>query len=131
MGNKLEIGKAVCEKINSLDKIPNNRVWEGIEMELNKKKKRRIAFLWIWFAPLFLIGTTILFFTYNENNSENSTDKNKPIIDLNETFNQSTTKTIEETKVKIADKNGNDIEIDSTDVVKEKQKKIATLLKPF
>lgn len=70
MGNKKDIGKAINDKLNSLDKAPREQVWNGINEELQKrKKKRRIAFFFFWTKTLgVLLGVILVsFYIYRHN----------------------------------------------------------------
>ena len=40
MENRKDIGKALSDKLSSLDVEPKEKVWIGINEELQKKKKR-------------------------------------------------------------------------------------------
>ncbi|MGV9003199.1 hypothetical protein [Flavobacterium sp.] len=74
MGNKTKLGTAFNEKINSLNKIPDDIIWTGIEVELNKKKKRRIAYFWFWLTPLLVISgiiSTAFYLNFSDDNSLN------------------------------------------------------------
>lgn len=66
MENRKDIGKAINEKLNSLDKMPREQVWIGINEELQKKKKRRFAFYFLWMkvAGLLLIGAIAASYFY-------------------------------------------------------------------
>ena len=84
MENRKDIGKIISEKLDSLDKTPNEKVWIGINEELQqKKKKRRLAFFFFWTKTLgvFFIGAVIAFFIYHQNDGfdfglpNNSKDK--------------------------------------------------------
>lgn len=57
MENKKEIGNAFKDKLNLLDKSPNETVWETIRHDLQKKKKRTI------FVPFWLTCASIFTFT--------------------------------------------------------------------
>lgn len=50
MENKKDIGKAFREKLDSLEKQPDNAVWNAIKADLPKKKRR--------FLPLFWAGAS-------------------------------------------------------------------------
>lgn len=51
MENKKDIGKAFREKLNGLERLPKDSVWESISADLNKKKKRVIP-LWFKFTSV-------------------------------------------------------------------------------
>ena len=69
MENKKDIGKAISDKLNSLDKTPKEQVWSGINYELQKKKKRRIGFFFFWGKTLglLLVGTMAGLYIYHQN----------------------------------------------------------------
>lgn len=55
MENRKDIGKIFREKINYLDKEPNNDGWNAIQSELDKKKKKRLIFIPFWFKTIGLL----------------------------------------------------------------------------
>ena len=69
MENKKDIGKAISDKLNSLDITPREQVWNGIAYELQKEKKRRIGFFFFWSKTLglLIIGALACFYIYNQN----------------------------------------------------------------
>ncbi|WP_284651476.1 hypothetical protein [Flavobacterium terrisoli] len=69
MENKKDIGKAISDKLSSLDKTPRENVWSGISYELQKKKKRRFAFFFFWTKAigLLLIGAIAAWYVYDQN----------------------------------------------------------------
>ncbi|MES2411658.1 MAG: hypothetical protein V4535_09480 [Bacteroidota bacterium] len=80
MENRKDIGKAINDKLNSLDKSPKEQVWVGINEELQKKKKRRVAFYFFWtkVIGLLLIGTFATFYVYqNDGFDSDATTKSK------------------------------------------------------
>ncbi|MBF4466709.1 hypothetical protein [Flavobacterium sp. LC2016-12] len=73
MENKKEIGKLFKDKLELLDKKPTDRLWESIENDLDKKRKRRILF---WLVPsLLLVGIATLFFINQSNTNEVSLEQ--------------------------------------------------------
>lgn len=68
MENKKDIGKAISEKLNSLDITPKEQVWIGINYELQKEKKRRIGFFLFWrkTVGLLLAVAIVCLFIYNQ-----------------------------------------------------------------
>ncbi len=85
MENKKDIGKAISDKLSSLDKTPRENVWNGISYELQKKKKRRIAFFFFWTKAigLLLVGAIAALYVYNQNDGFNTIspkDTNESII---------------------------------------------------
>lgn len=102
MENNKDIGKIVRDKLQSLDKSPNDSVWLSINAELQKKKKkRRIVIFWFLSAGsalglllfLTLFGTSI--FKQNETdgnhfqNSEKYSLENKKEDEVNKEQNTS------------------------------------------
>ncbi|MDN3676227.1 hypothetical protein QWY90_02760 [Flavobacterium paronense] len=69
MENRKDIGKAISDKLNSLDKTPKEQVWSGINYELQKEKKRRIGFFFFWgkMLGLLLIVSIAGLYIYNQN----------------------------------------------------------------
>jgi hypothetical protein len=55
MGNRKDIGKIFREKIDLLEKDPNNDGWNAIQSELDKKKKRKLIFIPFWFKSIGLL----------------------------------------------------------------------------
>lgn len=81
MENRKDIGKKFKEKLAQLEKFPSNDLWNSIEKDLNKKKKRRIFF---WFFPaLFVVGFTASILIFNQKQNIDSTDE-KEEVNLNE-----------------------------------------------
>jgi hypothetical protein len=88
MENKKDIGKAISDKLNSLDKTPREQVWSGISYELQKKKKRRIAFFFFWgkTVGLLLIGAIAALYIYDKSTGHNflSPGNSKETITVND-----------------------------------------------
>ena len=59
MEHKKDIGKAIKEKLEALDKAPGDHLWAAIEADLPKKKKRRMLPFWITFFSVVVIGLLI------------------------------------------------------------------------
>ncbi|MCF6130951.1 hypothetical protein [Flavobacterium wongokense] len=86
MENRKDIGKAINDKLSSLDKTPREQVWVGINEELQKKKKRRFVFFFFWtkVIGLLLVGALAAFYVYRYNDGFNfglPNDSNKSIIE--------------------------------------------------
>lgn len=73
MENRKDIGKAFKDKLENLEKYPNDDLWNSIEKDLNKIKKRRL-FFWI-FPALFAVGLTTSILFYNQKQNIGSRDK--------------------------------------------------------
>lgn len=69
MENRKDIGKALSDKLSYLDVEPKEKVWIGINEELQKKKKRRIGFFFFWGKTLglLLIGAIVGLYIYHQN----------------------------------------------------------------
>ncbi|MEZ4797399.1 MAG: hypothetical protein R2785_09525 [Flavobacteriaceae bacterium] len=98
MGNKKDIGKILNEQLSNLSKSPHDKVWDNIEAEL-KKSKRRIFPFWLWYigAGLIIISTLSIL-VYNsyvlpENEQSNPSIVNEKSIDNN--VNQKTNELLE------------------------------------
>lgn len=73
MGNKKEIGQAFKEKLNQLDRLPNDSLWEAIELDLNKKKsKRRIILIPLWLKSIGILALFAVFSWYTIHNLEDN-----------------------------------------------------------
>lgn len=138
MENRKDIGTAFREKLNDLDKTPNDATWNAINAELQKKKKRRAFYIsdWMKIAGIFLLGTIVSFFVFNgslENNyfinpnhkevvNESSDVKNNTTPEngshdsdtSNSILNKNTADSLLDTKTGIASQNKNESEV-STD----------------
>lgn len=68
MENKKDIGKAISDKLGSLDKSPREEVWIGIREALEKKKKRRFLFILFWTRTIGLVlaGAIVAFLIYQQ-----------------------------------------------------------------
>lgn len=68
MENKKDIGKAISDRLGSLDKSPREEVWIGIREALEKKKKRRFLFLFFWTRTIGLVlaGAIVAWFVYHQ-----------------------------------------------------------------
>lgn len=62
MGTKKDIGQAFKERISEFNDTPNNAVWEQIEVELNKdKKKDRLIIIWFRYGSIALALFLLVF----------------------------------------------------------------------
>jgi hypothetical protein len=79
MENRKDIGKIFREKIDYLDKEPNNDGWNAIQSELDKKKKKRLIFIPFWFKTIGLLtaGSLCLWLITNH------TFENAPFLEKN------------------------------------------------
>lgn len=80
MGNNKDIGIAINNKLQSLDKSPSDALWMAIEQDLNKKRKRRIAifFFWTKIMGIMLLVISFGFYTYYNQNENKSSSKKLP-----------------------------------------------------
>lgn len=88
MESKKDIGRYFRENLENLDHSPAAKVWEGIEAELNEKKKKRRVFLWFFFAA-FLCGSL---FTYTlgvfHPFGEDGNNRKQPVTHTSDAQNQ-------------------------------------------
>jgi hypothetical protein len=86
MENKKDIGKAINDKLNPLEKTPRKQVWSGISYELQKKKKRKGAFFFFWTKTIGLTLVGIIaaayFYTWNDGSNLFSPDNPKDSITI-------------------------------------------------
>jgi len=61
MENSKDIGKVFREKLESIDKSPDPKVWNAIYADLQKKKKRRILFIPFWMKSLGIFSLGVIF----------------------------------------------------------------------
>ncbi|MBP6126958.1 hypothetical protein [Flavobacterium sp.] len=64
MENKKDIGKLFKDNLSQLDYSPNEMVWDKIEMDLKKDKRKKRFFFWIFFSAIFIVGITCFTFYY-------------------------------------------------------------------
>lgn len=89
MGVKKDIGKALNEKLKDQKVAPNDAVWERIQGSLPSKKKKKLFPLWmqivgIGFLALLIGGTGYYLNNLYDNNTDNSSEKEKNILDEND-----------------------------------------------
>jgi hypothetical protein len=94
MENRKDIGKIFREKIDYLDKEPNNDGWNAIQSELDKKKKKRLIFIPFWFKSLGLLtaGSLCLWLVINHT-FENATFFERDAESSNAQLNDTSTNT--------------------------------------
>ncbi len=85
MGTKREIGSALNEQLKSLGATPSDQVWDNLESELKKKKRRRLIPFWFWPIGIGMLLTGFIlggyFFNYFTNNSSNVKQSNTFVLD--------------------------------------------------
>lgn len=63
---KKDIGKAFREKLDNLERLPGDALWDAISKDLDKKKKRQFPYFWLYIYSLPAI-VFMLFLLYNLN----------------------------------------------------------------
>jgi hypothetical protein len=82
MSEKKNIERLFQEKFKDFEVVPSQKVWENIEAELHKKKKRKVIPIWFRLsgvAALLLVGALIGYAIWNESPENNN---------INEVVNQ-------------------------------------------
>ena len=77
MSDKKNIERLFQEKFKDFEAIPSQKVWDTIEVELQKKKKRRVIPIWFRFsgvAALLLVGALIGYGILNNSPEINPTN---------------------------------------------------------
>jgi hypothetical protein len=77
MENKKDIGKAFREKLDLLDKVPGDHLWNAIEADLEKKKKRRVLPFWFILTDVATMAL-LLFFIGSDLVGEQRSDDDMP-----------------------------------------------------
>jgi len=80
MESKKDIGKALREKLDLLDKNPSDAVWENVNTDLKERRKKRFVFYFLTAAALLTL-ITISFFTFSNKTQGNSNTINKNTTD--------------------------------------------------
>jgi hypothetical protein len=70
MENKKDIGKAFRDKLSALEDTPSDGLWQAIEADLDKKKKRRFLPFWITLFTAMVLGISAL--VYNGSTTADS-----------------------------------------------------------
>lgn len=102
MESKKDIGNYFKENLEQLDYSPSNKVWDGIEVELNQKKKRRFFGFWLFLAVIAISG--VLTYAYF---SESNSDKPK-------TNSVVTTETVNSNENNSTSNNSNNVNSDNS-----------------
>ncbi len=78
MEHKKDIGKLFNEKLSTLSATPTSDLWQKIELELPKKKKKTLVPFWMWTsAGLLFLGFGLTVFFYNRIQEDNFLNKEK------------------------------------------------------
>lgn len=73
MENKKEIGKLFKDNLENLDYSPSHFVWDKIEIDLKKEKRKKRFFFWILFCGTLAVGMSgYLYLEYKSNQKENT-----------------------------------------------------------
>ena len=72
MEDKKDIGKAFREKLDSLDRMPGDALWDTISKDLDKKKKRQLPF-WFYICGSLLAIVCLVYFITQLNPNNNAT----------------------------------------------------------
>ena len=84
MENNKDIGKLFRQKIDQLEQSPNENGWLAIELELDKKEKRRVLPFWFWCAGIVSIGISVGILIYqNQNNFDQQNVEKSNVIENN------------------------------------------------
>lgn len=67
MENNKDIGKVFREKLKDLDQSPDSKVWDAINADLQKKKKRRSLPFWFTTIGIVLVVGSFYYFIENRN----------------------------------------------------------------
>ncbi|WP_426486580.1 hypothetical protein [Flavobacterium sp. 2] len=85
MENRTEIGKAIRDHLNNLDKSPNDALWSKIEKDLNQKRRRRVL---AWLIPSLIavvLSCSLLYLKsdFQEKNQTQQTQQTKSKSEAN------------------------------------------------
>lgn len=64
------------DKLKDASMQPSDKAWQQIEASLNKNKKRKRRFIWIFFSGFFLLGIASYFTFFDNSNSNTSSSSN-------------------------------------------------------
>ena len=91
MENKKDIGKLFKDNLSQLDYSPSEMVWDKIETDLKKDKRKRRFFFWIFFSSLIIIGiTSYSYYHFNSVNEETNNGTNSTALNSNTDQNNNT-----------------------------------------
>jgi len=85
MENKKDIGQAFKDRLNELEMAPKDAIWQSIDRDLDKRRKRRVAFYLIsGAAAFFILMCSFWLLKGNQTAEESPVFKNKKYIISNE-----------------------------------------------
>jgi len=89
MENKKDIGKLFKDNLSQLDYSPSEMVWDKIETDLKKDKRKRRFFFWIFLFAILIIGTACYsYYHFNSIQTEkNNTKDNNTIYNSENSIN--------------------------------------------
>src|ERR1700752_2446609 len=64
------------DRLKDASMQPSDKAWQQIEVSLNKNKKRKRRFIWIFFSGLFLIGIASYFILFDNSTLNPSSSSN-------------------------------------------------------
>lgn len=119
MENKKDIGKLFKDNLSQLDYSPSEMVWDKIETDLKKDKRKRRFFFWIFFSSLIIIGiTSYSYYHFNSVNEETNNGTNSTGLNSNTNQNNNTDSNItEETVISNNSQNNNTVSNNSKENV--------------
>lgn len=89
---KKDIGKAFREKLDGLERQPNDALWNAISKDLDKenKKKSRFPFFWLYIVSCTFIGISVTAFVLSNLDGEQNMVDAKPETQNNITYSRAT-----------------------------------------
>lgn len=119
MESKKDIGSYFKENLEQLDYSPSTKVWEGIEVELKEKKKKRRFVFWLCFSVVTICGLST--YTYfNHSNSEKPSTNNVVTTDTNNRNTNSNNTNSDNNNLNNPDSNNSDSNNPILSIPKEK-----------
>lgn len=95
MEAKKDIGKAIREKLDSLDRQPNDAMWGAISADLDKqqKKKRKFfPFFWLYIISCTVAGITVAAYVLSNPENTNKKDNSQHKETINTTVTSENSK---------------------------------------
>lgn len=106
MEDKKDIGKAFREKLDSLDRMPGDALWDTISKDLDTKKKRQIPFWFYICGSLLAIVCLVYFITQLSPNNNATVTKQDNLQNDNSNFSPASTSSENNSTNKKTLKNG-------------------------